>query len=74
MILFRAPYTLTLCIVTPHTVFAHVHDKGGSVLKAGVDLLPFLVFFPSLLYWGATSDIALKRVPVLMVSVALLNF
>jgi hypothetical protein len=44
-----------------------VHERRESVLKAALDLLPFLVFFPSLLYWGATSDIALKKYPLLMV-------
>ena len=51
-----------------HAVFLHVHKSGGSVAKAAFDLLPFVVFFPSLLYYGANSSIALPQYPLLFVS------
>lgn len=52
-------------------VFLHVRKTGGSVVKAFVDLIPFLVFFPSLLYYGAVSEIALKKYPLIMVTIIL---
>ena len=52
----------------PAAVFSQVHARGDSMGKAALDLLPFLVFLPSLLFWGIHSEIALTKYPLIMVT------
>lgn len=40
--------------------------KTCSPIRALIDLLPFLVFFPCIMYWNAVSEIGLKRYPLIM--------
>jgi len=59
-----------------YTVIVHVLRSGNSqqsVGKALLDLLPFLVFFPTILYWCAVSDIALSWYPLVTVNLLLLH-
>mmetsp|Transcript_86991 Transcript_86991/g.170212 ORF Transcript_86991/g.170212 Transcript_86991/m.170212 type:complete len:400 (+) Transcript_86991:51-1250(+) len=63
---FTTVVSTAIAIKQVITVFMHVRKTGRSVAKAFLDLLPFLVFFPCLLYYGAISEIALKKYPVLM--------
>lgn len=49
-------------------MFTQVYERGDSLIKPALDLLPFLVFLPSLFYYCASSDIALPKYPLVTVS------
>jgi hypothetical protein len=65
------PNLLTCCVssLLPCAVFVEVSRRGGPLYKPALDLLPFLVFLPSLMYYCAVSELALKEYPLITVRI-----